>query len=108
MAGTNRPTPRWLTRLLAAAAIGLTLPGEGRAFYFDYGPGSGAKPPPTLIPPGQNESVINPNPGGEPTPPEVPNVPNETPPGEHAPEPATGVAGLIGLGLVGLIRRRMK
>jgi hypothetical protein len=94
---------RWSRRLLVAAALGLALPSTGRAFYFDYGPGSGSPPPKSLVPVEVTSTTQT-------------QIKNQEfnwvdygEPGEnHAPEPASGVAAMIGLGSMGLARWRRR
>lgn len=92
--------------LLAAVAgvvgIAASLPTTAQAFYFPGWPGSGIPPPKSLTPPGSN------NPPSSRTPPKrPPEKPPEEPPKE-TPEPASAIAGLIGLAMIGLrtVRRR--
>lgn len=98
-----RPTPYQASRLFVAALLGIASAAEGRAFFFAPLPLTSTTTVPSLIPVEQKEIV---NRDWMPPPPDTPLPPEEFPPDGHAPEPATGLAALIGLGLVGLARRR--
>ena len=84
------------------------------AFYWPDWPSTpGARIERTLLPPGQSSPgtpVANPkfpnNDLGFPDLPVAPPLP--PPPPEHVPEPASGVAGLIGLGVLAAAKWRRK
>ena len=89
------------TGLVLATAAVLFTAARADAFYWVGWPGSNVTPQPTLLTP--SSSVT---PGSTPPPASTPITPpglqEFTPepvgPPEHVPEPATGVAGLIGIG----------
>ena len=95
----------YVTGLVAAAAVALSA-GPAAAFYWRGWPGSRVVETPTLIPvPTDNRG--NPTPNPFPFPPtENTYVPPEGPPAPNSvPEPATGLAGLLGLGALAVARR---
>jgi len=102
-----------LWRAWVAAAVLAAAAGPAPAFYWSL------KPQPTLIPPGEENKPGNPplpgsnpipipsgqppdTPGGPGSPGSGPGGPPSGPPGTpgSVPEPATGVAGLIGLAVI--------
>ncbi len=101
------------TRLAWALAATLGVAGPAQAFYWDGWPGSSLPRPRTLVPPADNPKFpTNPTaepkfpPGNEPPGPPPGGPPSDTPNPEHVPEPASGVAVLVGLGVLAARRLR--
>jgi MYXO-CTERM domain-containing protein len=92
-------------RIAAVAVVAAVLAaGPARAFYFDFGPGSGISRPKSLIPDRPDDWMNPPGIGypktPPPEPPEEPEKPHETP------EPGTGI--MAALGLAALAARRLR
>lgn len=94
--------------LIGACAIVLMDVQSARAFYWQNWPGSGTTTTPTTS---SGSTVVPTTPStpdivdtGEPVDPNPPDDPNTV----HAPEPATLVGGLIGLGVLAVARVRRK
>lgn len=90
------------SRCLAASLIGLATAAACPAFYFDNQPGSLVVPIPRLVPLNADTSANPPSARG-------PDLPGALPPPNSggaggAPEPATGLAGLIGLATISIVR----
>jgi len=100
------------TRFAWAAVAALATAGPAQAFYWYGWPGSAQPRPRSLVPADSAKLPPNPTadptvpPGGEPPEPGTPVPPVETPNPEHVPEPATGVAVLVGLGVLAARRLR--
>jgi hypothetical protein len=102
-------------RVWVAVAVVLTAAVPARAFYWGTWPGSKLSTPPTLVFPTPlklgSPPPIPPPPEliGQPTPTQGPTLPVNQPPPlgppEQAPEPATGVLGLLGFGTLVVMRR---
>jgi hypothetical protein len=97
---------RRLAKWCAATAVVLATAAPAPAFYWKGWPSMPpAKIDQTILPPGVGQPgtpVANPAfPGGDQDHPPAPvTPPPPPPPPEHVPEPATGIAGLIGLGVL--------
>ncbi|HEX4609690.1 MAG TPA: PEP-CTERM sorting domain-containing protein [Urbifossiella sp.] len=115
------------SRIAWALAAALGSAGPAHAFYWDGWPGSSTPVPRSLVPVADGpKSPPNPTanptfpPGGHPTTPTTPTTPTSpggptdgppagppiTPPPENVPEPATGLAMLVGLGVLATRRLR--
>lgn len=100
------------TRFSWAVAAALAAVSPAQAFYWDGWPGSAIPRPRSLVPTDTGKTPPNPTadpkfpPGGEPPGPPPGGPPGETPNPEHVPEPASGVAVLVGLGVLAARRLR--
>lgn len=100
------------TRYAWAVAAALAAAGPAQAFYWDGWPGSAMPRPRSLVPTDSSKLPPNPTadpkfpPGGEPPEPGTPVPPGDTPNPEHVPEPASGLAVLVGLGVLAARRLR--
>jgi MYXO-CTERM domain-containing protein len=111
----------WCIRAVRAVGVvaALAACGPAHAFYWYNWPGSGLPKQPTLLPPKTPDTtgtppvvilpvappeIITPGSGG-PTPPVGPPVVPPGGPPTSTPEPATGLLGLAGLGVVAAVRR---